>query len=152
MTLDTGALINAAASHAAASGHFERVNGAEVTNPPGSGLTCAVWAQRIAPAPRISGLSAAGAQIILQVRIYCSALVQPGEWVDPAVTAAVDALIAAYSGDFTLGGLVMAVDLLGMAGTPLVAEAGWIEAGEAPYRVMTIVLPLLVDNVWTEAP
>lgn len=152
MALDSAALVNALTSHAAASGYFERVNGHEPANAPGNGMTCAVWIQRIAPTSRISGLSVTGALVVLNVRVYINATVDPADWVDPAVGNAVDALIAAYSGHFTLGGQVMCVDLRGIAGTPLDAVAGWLDIGQASYRVMTITVPLLVDAVWTEAP
>ena len=45
----------------------------------------------------------------------------------------------------------MGVDLLGMAGSPLGAQAGYINQDGALYRVMTITLPLLITDAWTQA-
>ncbi|KKL71856.1 hypothetical protein LCGC14_2090690, partial [marine sediment metagenome] len=43
------------------------------------------------------------------------------------------------------------VDLLGMAGEPLRARAGYITQDKTLYRVMDITLPLLIANAWVQA-
>jgi hypothetical protein len=60
--------------------------------------------------------------------------------------------MAAYNGDFTLGGLVECVDLLGMTGQRLEARAGYLEQDRKIYRVMTITLPVIVAEAWEQAP
>ena len=62
------------------------------------------------------------------------------------------ALIGAYSGDFDFGGEagVRAVDLLGMTGTPLAAIAGYIEMDRKMMRVITITLPVVINDLWTQ--
>jgi hypothetical protein len=98
----------------------------------------------------MSGLAVSSARVVLNVRIYTSMLQEPQDAIDPAVADAVDALFTAYGGDFELGGAVEAVDLLGMAGPGLSAQAGYLTIADKIYRVMTITLPLLVNDVWTQ--
>ena len=150
MPIDTKAIMQAAESHAAKSGHFERINGHEPKNAPGKGLSAAVWVQRLAPVALQSGLAATSALLLLNVRVYSSMLSDPQDAIDPRVVAAVDELMNAYSGHFTLGGLVADVDLLGRHGTSLTAEAGYLTQDNKVYRVMTITVPLILNNVWEQ--
>lgn len=150
MALDATGILDAAVSHAAALGHFERVNGHEPVSAPGNGLTAALWAQEIGPAPRGSGLTATTARLVLNVRLYASALQEPADAIDPNLLTALDALMTAYSGDFDLDGRIRNVDLLGQAGVPLSAQAGYLQQDGTTYRVFTITLPLLINDVWDQ--
>lgn len=152
MALDTQQIIDAVTSHALASGHFERVNGHEPKSAPGNGITGAVWVDATEPARGGSGLAATTARLTLNVRLYTSMLAEPPDAIDPRLMAAHDALMTAYSGDFTLDGLVRAVDLLGMAGVPLSSRAGYLTQDSRLYRVITITLPVLVNDVWEQTP
>ena len=150
--LDIVGIIDAVVGHAAATGRFEHVNQAEPLTAPQNGLTAAVWAQSIEPAPAGSGLAVTSIRVVLSVRVYTRMIREPRDAIDPAVVDAVDALMAAYSGDFTLGGVVRNVDLLGAHGQPMRADAGYQTQDGAPYRVVTITLPLICNDVWEQAP
>lgn len=150
MSLDTKTILDKIISHALAAGLFERVNGHEPKNAPGNGLTAAVWVQTIDSTR--SGLASTSALLVLNVRIYKPMLAEPQDAIDPNVAAAVDALMTAYSGDFQLGDQVRNVDLLGQTGTGLSAQAGYIEQDHKLYRVMTITLPVIVNDVWEQVP
>jgi hypothetical protein len=150
VALNITGLLDATVSHAMASGHFERVNQHEPENAPGHGLTCAVWVQRIT-ALRTSGLDSVTSRVLFTVRIM-SPMFDPPDAIDPTMVAAVDALGAAYSGDFSLGGLVRQVDLLGAYGQPLDAQAGYLQQDGTKYRVMDIALPCIVNDLWEEIP
>jgi hypothetical protein len=152
MTLAINDIVSAVTSHAMASGLFEQVNGHEPKNPPGNGLSAAVWVERIRPARTSSGLSSTSGYLQLSIRLYSNLLSQPEDWIDPALTAAVDALMSAYSGDFTLGGLVRSVDLLGAEGESLEAASGYLAVSEGEFRVFTITLPLIINDLWEQAP
>lgn len=152
MPIDTLAIVEAVESHAAASGRFERVNRHEPKNAPGHGLTAAVWVQRLAPLALRSGLAATSALLLVNVRAYSNMVAEPQDAIDPNLTAAVDALMAAYSSDFTLDGLVAEVDLLGQHGTTLAAEAGYLEQDKKLFRVMTLTVPLVINDVWSQSP
>lgn len=150
MALETLAITEAVESHAAASGHFERVNRHEPKNAPGNGLTAAVWVQSIAPLALASGLATTAALLVVNVRVYSNMLSEPQDAIDPNVADAVDALMRAYSGDFQLDGLIRNVDLLGQYGPGLSAEAGYLEQDKKMFRVMTITVPLVINDVWEQ--
>ncbi len=149
MTLPITDITDRVVSHAASLGLFETVNESEPKNAPGNGLTCAVWAERI-ELIRSSGLNVSSARLVFNVRIYSSINAAPDDAIDPAMLNAVDRLFAAYALDFTLGDLVRHVDLLGAHGTPLGAQAGYLLVEGGEYRVMTIVLPLIVNDLYPE--
>ncbi|MEU6781493.1 hypothetical protein ABZ912_19995 [Nonomuraea angiospora] len=152
MSLDATGILDAIVSHAMTLGVFETVNAHEVVNAPGYGLHAEVWADSIAPVAIVSGLAATSALVVWNVRIRGNADAQPRDLVDPNMMAAVDALMNAYSGDFTLDGLVRNVDLLGQAGAALSARAGYLSQGGVVYRIYDVVLPLIVSDVWEQVP
>lgn len=152
MSLDSQAILDAIVSHAMALGVFESVNAHEVVNAPGHGLHAEVWADSIAPMAIASGLAATSVLVVWNVRIRGNADAQPRDMVDPNMMAAVDTLISAYSGDFTLGGLVRNVDLLGQAGAALGARAGYLTQGGQTYRIYDITLPVVINDVWEQVP
>ncbi|WP_326646056.1 hypothetical protein OG884_15505 [Streptosporangium sp. NBC_01755] len=152
MSLDATTILDGLTSHALALGLFERVNSHEPKNAPGNGLTAAVWVDSIAPVPTGSGLASTSARLVFNVRIYTGAEQEPADAIDPNMLAATDALMSAYSGDFTLGGSVRNVDLLGQAGTSLSAQAGYIQHDSKLLRVMTLVVPVIVNDVWEQVP
>lgn len=150
MALNITGIVDAIVSHALASGWFERVNGHEPKSSPGSGLTAAVWVQNIR-AVQSSGLSVSSALLVFNVRLYTSMVQEPQDQIDPTLVQAVSALFDAYAGDFELGGLIRVVDIRGMEGTALAAVAGYLTQGGVTYRVITITLPVIVNDVWQEA-
>lgn len=150
MALDSSAILNVIVSHSLTTGYFDRVNTHEPKNPPGNGITTAVWFQSVGPAPRGSSLQATSARLVFTQRIYQNMTAEPQDEIDPEVLRAVDSLMRKYSGDFDLGGNVRCVDLLGMAGIPLQAQAGYVNIGGKLYRVVDITLPLIVNDVWDQ--
>ncbi|WP_406156977.1 hypothetical protein [Streptomyces canus] len=151
MALDIRTVFSAVESHAMSSGHFTAVNGHEPLSPPTSpGLLCAVWVEQIGPARGGSGLDSTSARLAMRVRLYAPLVQQEPDAIDPMLMDALDWLMAAYSGDFTLSGLVRQVDLLGTYGTPLSAQAGYLSTAGAEARVMDIVLPLIVNDLWDQ--
>ncbi|MFZ3473090.1 hypothetical protein ACODT3_10850 [Streptomyces sp. 4.24] len=149
MTLNITGILDEVVSHAMASGHFEQVNGHEPANTPSHGLTAAVWTDSV-QAVRSSGLASTTALLVFNVRIYTSIQSKPADAIDPTMMAAVDDLCAAYVGDFTLDGLVRQVDVLGAHGQPLLVRAGYIQQSGAILRVMTITLPVIVNDLWEQ--
>lgn len=152
--LNSTGIIDAVVSAAAGTGRFDVVNAHEPKDAPGSGLTAAVWVQRIAPAVGDSGLAATSALLTLNLRIYTSMRAvgtEAEDMIDPAVADATDAVVTLFNAGFTLGGLVRDIDLLGEFGTPLSAQAGYITIGGAMYRCMTITIPCVVNDVWSQA-
>lgn len=150
--LDIGGVIDQLASHAATLGVIDGpVNGHEPLSPPGSGVTAAVWFNTIRPARGASGLNATTVVVVCTVRLYKPLLSQPQDAIDPALTAAMNLLMATYSRNFTLGGTVRNVDLLGQFGVPLWSESAYQTIEVTQYRVVSITVPLVVNDVWQQA-
>ena len=150
MALDLLTYRSVAMSHAQSLGLFEQVLGHEPVSAPGSGLIYALWVARIAPIPAASGVRAGTGRIELTGRILMPADTEPQDGVDVAVTGAVDGLMSAYSGDFEFGGSVRNVDLLGAHGAPLSAQFGFSRFDSTTYRVATLTVPLIVNDLWEE--
>ena len=152
MPIDINSILDGVVSHAMASGWFEKVNQHEPKNAPGSGLTAAVWLQQLDPVSRRSGLNSTTGKLTFQLRIYQNMLSQPEDAIDPRMIQAADALFAAFSGDFTLGDTVAAVDLLGLSdGVPLSGRAGYLNQDGKIFRIFDITIPLIVNDLWTQA-
>lgn len=154
MALSASTLVNAIASHAAATGLFDAVNGHEPKSAPGGRLTCAVWSNSIIPVMS-SGLASTSARVVFSVRLYIPALntsPEQADMIDPQMMDAIDLLLADYIGNFTLGGIIRYVDVRGIDGNPMSAETGYLEQDKKVYRVATILLPIVVNDLYPEAP
>lgn len=150
--MDAATIMDRAQSHAAASGLFDRPVGIhEPKNAPGRGLTCAIWVQRVGPVAARSGLATTSARVVLNVRLYMPMLHHPADETDPILVGATDTLMTAYSGDFTLGGAVAEVDLLGAYGVELDAVSGYLAQDSQMFRIVTITLPLILNDQWPQA-
>lgn len=150
--MDTQGILDALVSDAAATGLFARINTHEPKSAPRNGLTMAVWLDRFGPYAVASGLAATSALLIYNARLFTKMTQYPQDAIDPDMIKAVDTLMNAYSGDFTLGGTIRDVDLLGESGFQLEAQAGYVEQDNTLFRVVTITIPLIVNDAWTQAP
>jgi hypothetical protein len=146
------ALFASAESVAMATGQFRRVNTHEPKSAPGSGLTCAIWVQEVEPLPEASGLASTSGYVVLNARVYGNMLQRPEDDIDPRMVSAGTVLIGAYSADFTLGGTVRNIDLLGEFGQKLGGRAGYLEIGGTMYRVFTVTVPCIVNDMWIQEP
>lgn len=151
MTLGVRPILAALVSDAESLGLFERVATHEPKSAPGGGMTAALFLRDTAPVPGRSGLAVTSTRVTFDMRLYTSFLKKPEDEIDQDLLVALDLLMGRYSAGFTLGGLISAVDLLGMAGVPLSAAAGYSNLDKSIYRVAAITLPLLVDDLWGQA-
>lgn len=144
-------LIDAVASQVMAAGFFDAVNGAEPKGaPPDTGLTAAVWVQDLSPVQAQSGLATTTMLFTVSVRLYTSMIAEPQDMIDPQLMAAVDVLMNAYTGNFSLGGLIESIDLLGRASPGLRGDAGYVQLDNKMFRVFTITVPMLVNDVYVQ--
>lgn len=150
MSLDLLTYRGVAMSHALALGVFGQVLDHEPVSAPGSGLIYAVWVARVGPVSAGSGLSLTTGRIELTGRVYMPADTEPQGDVDIAVTGAIDALMSAYAGDFEFGGSVRNVDIFGAHGKGMETECGYMRFDSTTYRVATLTIPLIVNDLWTE--
>jgi hypothetical protein len=147
--LDLKPVLNALVSHAAGLGYFTRVNTHEPKSAPlRGGFTGAIWAQNLRP--HRSGLASTTVRVEWRFRIYTNMLADPQDAIDPALMDAACALIAEYSMNFTLDGLVRSVDLLGEAGNPLGFQAGYLPVDKALFRIIDLTLPVVINDAFTQ--
>jgi hypothetical protein len=144
------ALIDSVVSHAMELGIFETVNSHEPKSKPDSGLTCAAWVDSIQPLGGASGLAMTSGEVVLNVRIYGSFLAEPEDEIEPDMLTAATTLIGAYSGDFDFGATVRNVDLLGAFGPKLGAQAGYVSISKGVYRIYTITVPVIINDMWSQ--
>jgi hypothetical protein len=102
--------------------------------------------------PASSGLASTSFRVTFNVRIYSSMLQEPQDAIDPTMLAAVDLLLADYIGSFTLGGLLREVDVRGIDGNPLRVDAGYLGQDGKMYRVLTISVPCVINDLYAEVP
>lgn len=151
MALDIQGILDVVCSHAMGTGYFEAVNQYESKQSPSNGISAAVWVDRVVPI-RTSGLSETTVRLDLTVRLYSSTYIEPYDDIDPNLTLALDALMRAYCGDFEIGGQVRHVDIFGAYGNPLETRSGYMNLDGKEFRVFTIRLPLVIDDLWSQSP
>lgn len=146
---DPVATQDAIVSHAKHLGVFDRVFAHEPKSAPLSGFSCAIWAAHIIPITA-SGLSSTSVRVQYAIRVFGNMTKEPQDGIDRDILGAVAKLMAAYSGDFTLGGEARHIDLLGRYGPSLSAQAGYLNQDNRLFRVMTITLPVVFDDVFEQ--
>lgn len=153
MSLNLLGIQGALVDHALSLGLFATVHTHEPkSGPVGGDLVAAIWTQAIGPLPAASGLAATTTRVEFTLRIYQGFVSEPQDAIDAKVIAAVDALIDAYTGDFTLSDLVRGIDCLGSYGTPLRAQAGYVNQDGGMYRVYDVTIPCIVNDLYDQAP
>ena len=134
------------------SGLFQRVLGHEPRSAPGGGFSYALWLGPISPVPGLGGLTATAGRVEFQSRIYVPFLEKSEDQIETDLMRKVLQMIGFYSAEFTAGGTVYAIDLEGMHGAPLEAGTfGYIDLGGTICRVAELSIPVLIDNLWTQA-
>lgn len=147
--INIAAIYDAATSHASSLGVFNSVNGHEPKNAPGRGLVAAISIGEFV-AVQTSGLDAVTLRLELTFRIYLNVKTEPQDAIDPAILGAADLVCAAYCGDFDFGGAVRNLDIFGQSGRPMGGKPGYVSIDGDMYRCIDLVIPLLINDVWSE--
>lgn len=151
MAINIQGILDVIVSHALSTGYFEAVNSHETKQSPGNGITASVWIERVTPV-KTSSLISTSVRLELTVRLYSSTYSDPYDDTDTNLMLALDSLMAAYCGDFEIGGNARHVDIFGAYGSPLESRSGWINQDGKEFRVFSIRLPLIVDDLWSQSP
>lgn len=154
MTFDVAAvenLVSSVVSISMQTGVFRRVNFHESKSAPGNGLNNDVWVQSIEPIAEASGLAATSGYVVVNSRILGNMLQKPEDRIDPRLMTAATTLIGAYSADFTLGGTVRNIDLLGEYGEKLRGQAGYLQVDGSMYRIFDITIPCVLNDMWAQS-
>lgn len=150
MSFDVLGAFNQLTSRAAELGIFDRVTGHEPKAAPSStGVSCAVWIGEMRPA-HSSGLNSVSIRVEFQFRVFTSMLSEPQDDIDPRIVGAVDLLLTALIGGFSLAGSIRALDIFGSDGESLRAIPGYLTQDSKPFRVMDVFVPLILNDVYTE--
>lgn len=133
-------------------GLFSTVNTHEPKNAPPVPLHCAIYVAYVGPCPGQSSLVNTTGLVRFNARVYRNFISKPEDDIDPNITWASMTLMNQFSNDYTLGGSVREVDLLGQSGSKLEAIAGYLTIQDKLYRVMTVTVPVIINDLWTQAP
>lgn len=150
MALDINGILDAVVTHAQTSGYFLVFNEYESKQSSTNGITGEVWVERITPI-RSSGLNNTSIRVELQMRVYANTMAEPYDDIDSNLTLAVDAYFTNLIGDFDLFGEARHIDIFGAHGRPLEVETGYINKDGREFRVFQIRIPVIVDDIWTQA-
>lgn len=121
-------------------------------NPPAQGVSATLWAGPIRTQPKRSGLNVVSIALEVNVRLTVP-MSQPPDAFETALLGAFGDVCNALVGGFTLGGEVEQVDLLGAySGNGLRGDPGYVQFDGVKYRCITAVVPVVLDDVWGEAP
>ncbi len=152
MAVDFEAIRDVVISHALASGYFEWVSGHEPKNKPPNGLSAAVLLGDTDPIPEASGLATVTLRQEFILRIHINMLTEPQDDIDTRhVGAAVSAMLGAVIGDFTLGGNVREVDILGAHGQRIRGRPGYQNISGTMFRIYDLFIPCVVNDAFTQA-
>lgn len=143
-------LISNVASGAKQLGIFQQVLTHEPKAAPQHGTTLAIWHTGIKPSTKYSGLTATAGVVTFTNRVYINMLNKPEDDIEKNLLTAVSTLLGEYSSEYSFGSTVIAVDLLGIEGTPLSETTGYVTIGNTLFRTANITVPILIDSLWTQ--
>lgn len=145
-------LISNVQSGAQQLGLFDQVLTHEPKSAPMQGVTLAFWMDGVKTSTKFSGLAAVSGIVSFQHRIYMNFISKPEDQIDSILLTATSSLINAYSTGFTLSGTVIAVDLLGIDSPGITARWGYVTIDQRKLRISDLLVPIIIDNLWTETP
>lgn len=145
-------IFDAVVSDVQRSGYFDQVNEHEPKRAPQgrTKLSAAIWVQSIAPIGSISGSATTSARIVFIVRMYHNMITGQPDLMERRLLKATSNLIRRYHDDFDFEGMIRNIDLLGAYGISLSANAGYVEHDKVNFRVMDLLVPCLVNDVWPQ--
>jgi hypothetical protein len=101
---------------------------------------------------RVSGLGASAGRVEWTARIMTPFLQKSEDEIETDLMRRILQMIGLYSADITIGATVMEIDLLGAYGVALQTSAiGYLEISGSHYRVAELTIPVIIDNLWTQA-
>lgn len=147
--LDITTIMDRLTSHASSTGVFGSVSGYEPAVYSDNDIDCAIFLDEIQPING-SGLASTSVAATFTVDIYANTLPEPYDETELKLVRALDILMTAYNGDFTLDGAIRGVDLFGLYTQGVLVTAEYIKNDTGLFKVLTIRLPLIVNDVWDQ--
>lgn len=146
-------LISNISSGAKQLGIFQQVLTHDPKSAPQHDMTLAIRVESIKPSTKFSGLNGTAGIVTFGHRIYVNFLSKPEDQIDGKLLNAVSVLINEYSNEFSFGGTVIAVDLLGADSPGLSSNLAYIpDFDHKAFRIATLTVPVIIDNLWTQTP
>jgi hypothetical protein len=140
-------------------GRFESVNQHEPKSAPSiPGMTLAIFHDDATPIQARSGLATTSVRVLFRHRIYRNMLGLPEDMIEPQMLAASLSICNAYTSQFTLGGRVAELDLLGAypgqggGGLGLSERSGYIDIDRSKYRTNDLWVAVVINDLFTQAP
>lgn len=151
MSSQVNVAITALQSLLQTTGLFKSVRTVEPKQPP-EDVTAAIFLSGIRFLGTISGLDRGSAVYEFTLRLYSNAMQNPTDQIDPKLVTIVDKVMDALCGDFTFGGNIRNIDVLGQTGTALSARAGHVDVSGTIFRAIDITIPLIVNDTVVFTP
>lgn len=148
MTFNPKPIMDRLLSIGASSGLFQNVAGYEPRGAPANGLTLTLFSGPLTPVLS-SGLASASLRWQIDGDIYLPVHKNPPQDIDTTLMGAAGRYMELLCSQFTLGGLVRCIDILGADGERLAAVLGWKTYDQSKdYRVATLMIPLILNDVF----
>lgn len=153
MAINSRQIFSVIGSTAMATGLFDSVIGHEPKSAPPLGQM-AHYAYWLGPIRTIQSSGLASVSVRLEVigRVYINAFQEPADDIETDACNYVDKLMELYCGDFELGGNARMIDIFGSEGDPLLLTPGYIEQDKKQFRIVDVMIPILINDAWTESP
>jgi hypothetical protein len=148
--MDVDTIFDRMESTLAALGIADVVNMHEPKKAPGNGVAIATWPQGLRAVPGMGGLNKTTVVIDWAIRFTTNMLTQPGDRIEREMLKAADVVGNAINGDFTLGGAIRNVDILGAHSRGITFDAGYMDQDGKKYRTYMMRVPLIVDDIWEQ--
>lgn len=143
--------LDAIHSHALATGNIDQALKTQPGSAPGTGVTAAVWLGNVKTI-RSSGLASASVLVVYNAQMYMPMTSDPEDEIDTTMSIALDTWMTAVIGDFQLGGNARHVDVLGSQSEGLSFDAGYASESGNEFRVLTGKIPVIINDLWSQAP
>lgn len=150
MTVDVEGTLTRLVDHAKKLGVFEVARTSEFKSAPPNGLCFALWVQRLGTSPDGSGLASTNALLRLTARIYFPMTHKPEAEIEGRVFSAASGYLGRINGDFTLGGTVRNIDLLGEVGDAPAFEGGYLAIDNKISRIADLNMQVIFNDSWEQ--
>lgn len=130
---------------------FQQVLTHEPKNKPQKDVTLAFWLTDLKPSVKFSDMEGTAGVVTFNHRIYVNfPLGKPEDSTEAKLLNAASLLMNEYSNEFSFGGTVIAVDLLGMDSSGLSMRTGYVSIDNTVFRMADVTVPIIIDNLWTQ--
>jgi hypothetical protein len=150
MTIDVEDALTRLLDHAKAIGSFEVARLTEFKQAPPPSLCFALWVEDLGSAPDGSGLASTNALLHCTARIYFPMLHRPESAIEPKVFGAAALYLGRINGDFTLGGTVRNVDILGEQGDLPRWRGGYANIDNKLSRIADLNINVIFNDGWEQ--